>query len=44
MWLELDLSDPRHAKKAAKEFMRKEDRLDVLSTAPSGVDVIHGRR
>ncbi|KIM51177.1 hypothetical protein SCLCIDRAFT_12194 [Scleroderma citrinum Foug A] len=30
VWLELDLSDPRNAKKAAKEFMAKEDRLDVL--------------
>ncbi|KIM51180.1 hypothetical protein SCLCIDRAFT_1224792 [Scleroderma citrinum Foug A] len=30
VWLELDLSDPRNAKRAAKEFMRKEDRLDVL--------------
>ena len=36
VWLELDLSDPRNAKKAAKEFMAKEDRLDVLSTSPSG--------
>ncbi|KIM51165.1 hypothetical protein SCLCIDRAFT_143847 [Scleroderma citrinum Foug A] len=32
VWLELDLSDPRNAKKAAKEFMAKEDRLDVLNT------------
>jgi len=44
VWLELDLSDPRNAKKAAKEFMTKEDRLDVLSTSPSGLDVIHGQR
>lgn len=28
--LELDLCDPRNAKKAAQEFMSKEDRLDVL--------------
>ncbi|KAI6169777.1 hypothetical protein EDD17DRAFT_1748907 [Pisolithus thermaeus] len=28
--LELDLCDPRNAKKMAQEFMRKEDRLDVL--------------
>ncbi|KAG6330448.1 hypothetical protein ID866_8642 [Astraeus odoratus] len=30
VWLELDLCDPRNAKKAAREFMSKEDRLDVL--------------
>ncbi|KAL4079945.1 hypothetical protein V8B97DRAFT_1864678 [Scleroderma yunnanense] len=30
VWLELDLSDPRNAKNAAREFMNKEDRLDVL--------------
>jgi len=29
-WLELDLQDPRNAKKAAEEFMKKEQRLDVL--------------
>ena len=44
VWLELDLSDPRNAKRAAKEFMRKEDRLDVLSTSPSRLDVIRGQR
>ena len=32
IWLELDLCDPRNSKKAAQEFMNKEDRLDVLST------------
>jgi len=32
VWLELDLCDPRNSKKAAQEFMNKEDRLDVLST------------
>ncbi|OJA18609.1 hypothetical protein AZE42_01760 [Rhizopogon vesiculosus] len=31
IWLELDLKDPRNAKKAAEEFMKKEKRLDVLS-------------
>ena len=31
VWLELDLIDPRNATKAAKEFMSKEKRLDVLS-------------
>ncbi|OJA18621.1 hypothetical protein AZE42_01759 [Rhizopogon vesiculosus] len=30
IWLELDLKDPRNAKKAAEEFMKKEKRLDVL--------------
>ncbi|KAL4063800.1 hypothetical protein J3A83DRAFT_4454256 [Scleroderma citrinum] len=34
VWLELDLSDPRNAKNAAREFMNKEDRLDVLSRRP----------
>ncbi|KAG2104982.1 hypothetical protein BD769DRAFT_1695732 [Suillus cothurnatus] len=29
-WLELDLKDPRNAKKAAEEFMKQEKRLDVL--------------
>ncbi|KIK15904.1 hypothetical protein PISMIDRAFT_114291 [Pisolithus microcarpus 441] len=31
--LELDLCDPRNAKKAAQEFTNKEDRLDVLTEA-----------
>jgi NAD(P)-dependent dehydrogenase (short-subunit alcohol dehydrogenase family) len=30
-WLQLDLSDPRLANKAAEEFLKKEDRLDILS-------------
>ncbi|GLB39252.1 putative enoyl-(Acyl carrier protein) reductase [Lyophyllum shimeji] len=30
MWLKLDLSDPRDAKKAAEEFLSKEQRLDIL--------------
>ncbi|KAG2151604.1 NAD(P)-binding protein [Suillus bovinus] len=30
IWLELDLKDPRNAKKAAEEFMKREKRLDVL--------------
>ncbi|KAF9225117.1 NAD(P)-binding protein [Gyrodon lividus] len=30
VWLELDLSDPRNAKKTAEEFLSKESRLDVL--------------
>ncbi|KAH7890465.1 NAD(P)-binding protein [Phlebopus sp. FC_14] len=29
-WLQLDLADPRNAKKAAAEFLTKENRLDVL--------------
>lgn len=32
VWLDLDLGDPRNAKTAAKEFMVKENRLDILST------------
>ncbi|KAG1870816.1 hypothetical protein F4604DRAFT_1770700 [Suillus subluteus] len=31
IWLELDLKDPRNAKKAAGRFMKQEKRLDVLS-------------
>ncbi|KAG2034783.1 hypothetical protein BDR03DRAFT_964012 [Suillus americanus] len=31
IWLELDLKDPRNAKKAAERFMKLEKRLDVLS-------------
>ncbi|TEB29886.1 NAD(P)-binding protein [Coprinellus micaceus] len=30
VWLRFDLSDPREAKRAAEDFMKKEDRLDVL--------------
>ena len=30
IWLKLDLSDPRDAKKAADDFLRKERRLDIL--------------
>ncbi|KAG1813703.1 uncharacterized protein BJ212DRAFT_1482598 [Suillus subaureus] len=30
IWLELDLKDPRNAKKAAERFMKQEKRLDVL--------------
>ncbi|KAG1853330.1 hypothetical protein C8R48DRAFT_675973 [Suillus tomentosus] len=30
IWLELDLKDPRNAKKAAEVFMKQEKRLDVL--------------
>lgn len=29
-WLQLDLSDPRLAKQAAKVFLEKESRLDIL--------------
>jgi len=29
-WLKLDLSDPRGVKSSAEEFMKKEDRLDIL--------------
>ncbi|RDB16046.1 hypothetical protein Hypma_003421 [Hypsizygus marmoreus] len=30
VWLKLDLSDPRDAKKAAEAFLKKEERLDIL--------------
>ncbi|KAI0771711.1 NAD-P-binding protein [Trametes elegans] len=30
VWLPLDLSDPRRVKQAAEEFLKTEDRLDVL--------------
>ncbi|KAF8191211.1 NAD-P-binding protein [Pholiota molesta] len=30
VWLKLDLSDPRDAKKSAEEFLKKETRLDIL--------------
>ncbi|CDO76361.1 hypothetical protein BN946_scf185011.g25 [Trametes cinnabarina] len=30
VWLKLELSDPRGVKEAAEEFMRREDRLDIL--------------
>ncbi|TFK93642.1 NAD-P-binding protein [Polyporus arcularius HHB13444] len=29
-WLELDLSDPRKAKRSAEDFLAREDRLDML--------------
>jgi NAD(P)-dependent dehydrogenase (short-subunit alcohol dehydrogenase family) len=47
IWLELDLSDPRNAKKTAQEFLNKETRLDVLSKATTQtlatpiIDFIH---
>ena len=31
VWLKLDLGDPREAKKGAEEFIKREERLDVLS-------------
>ncbi|KAF9442867.1 NAD(P)-binding protein [Macrolepiota fuliginosa MF-IS2] len=31
-WLKLDLEDPRSAKNSAEEFLKKEDRLDILAT------------
>jgi NAD(P)-dependent dehydrogenase (short-subunit alcohol dehydrogenase family) len=31
VWLKLDLSDPREAKKSAEHFLTLESRLDVLS-------------
>ncbi|KAF4616899.1 hypothetical protein D9613_008763 [Agrocybe pediades] len=30
IWLKLDLSDPRDAKKAAEDFLKKDARLDIL--------------
>jgi hypothetical protein len=34
-WLQLDLSDPRLASKSAREFLKREDRLDILSKLPT---------
>ncbi len=31
LWHKLDLSDPRNVQQAAEEFMKREERLDVLS-------------
>lgn len=33
LWLKLDLSDPREAKKSAEEFLKREQRLDILSVS-----------
>ena len=33
IWLKLELSDSRNAKNMAKEFMEREERLDVLSAS-----------
>ncbi|KAL4079943.1 hypothetical protein V8B97DRAFT_2002394 [Scleroderma yunnanense] len=40
VWIELDLSDPRNAKKTAQAFKTKEDRLDVLSVPSSRLDIL----
>lgn len=32
-WHKLDLDDPREVKKSAEEFMKREDRLDVLGAS-----------
>lgn len=37
VWLKVDYSDPRSAKQAASEFMRREKRLDVLSRLRSAL-------
>jgi NAD(P)-dependent dehydrogenase (short-subunit alcohol dehydrogenase family) len=29
-WLKLDLTDPRDAQRSAREFLEKEERLDIL--------------
>ncbi|KAK7042951.1 hypothetical protein VNI00_008688 [Paramarasmius palmivorus] len=41
VWLKLDLSDPREAKKAAEEFLGKEKRLDILGEEESLSRVSH---
>lgn len=33
VWLKLDLTDPRDVKKSAEEFLKRETRLDILSTS-----------
>jgi NAD(P)-dependent dehydrogenase (short-subunit alcohol dehydrogenase family) len=33
-WLKLDLTDPRAAQQSAREFLAKEQRLDILSEWP----------
>jgi NAD(P)-dependent dehydrogenase (short-subunit alcohol dehydrogenase family) len=38
VWLKLDLSDPRDAKKSAEEFLKKETRLDILGMSCSKTD------
>ena len=35
VFLHLDLDDPKGAKAAADEFMKLEERLDILSTCPT---------
>ena len=37
LWFQLDLSDPRKAKESAEEFLKREDRLDVLGGSMSNV-------
>jgi len=37
-WLKLDLSDPRGVKSSAEEFVRKEDRLDILGALNGSPD------
>lgn len=39
-WLKLNLSDPKMTQQAAEEFLRKEERLDVLGEYPSCVDSV----
>lgn len=33
-FIQLDLSDPRAVSRVAKEFLEKENRLDILSKSP----------
>lgn len=39
VWLNVDYSDPRSAKRAANEFLRREERLDVLSETVPECDI-----
>ncbi|KAH7926568.1 NAD(P)-binding protein [Leucogyrophana mollusca] len=40
IWIKLDLQDPRNAKKMAEEFMKIENRLDVIVTTLSTFSLI----
>lgn len=39
IWLPLDMSDPRLAKKGAEDFMSREKRLDVLGACSHEINL-----